>query len=95
MKTEALIIQTLSTGTMFQNVVTGEVLIKPKILTNAVISGMVTVMATIKQSLTVAAQIVNSGVSGVACPVITNIDGGNAFTVSYPSINGLLNGGTA
>jgi hypothetical protein len=37
----------------------------------------------------------NSGVNSAPCPIIFCIDGGSASTLSYPPINGLLNGGSA
>ena len=95
MKTEAKIIQTLSFGTVVINALTGAVSIVPKILTCAVIGGALSLSATIKTMVTTSANIIAGGVNGSPCPIITNIDGGNASTVSYPSINGLLNGGTA
>ena len=51
--------------------------------------------ATIISSLESTATIINSGISNSICPIIINIDGGNANTISYPPVNGLLLGGTA
>lgn len=51
--------------------------------------------ATIVSSLESTATIINSGISNSICPIIINIDGGNANTISYPPVNGLLLGGTA
>jgi hypothetical protein len=51
--------------------------------------------ATIVSSLESTATIINSGISDSICPIIINIDGGNANTISYPPVNGLLLGGTA
>jgi len=39
--------------------------------------------------------VINSGISSAPCPIIFCIDGGNASTLAYPPINGLLNGGSA
>lgn len=47
------------------------------------------------RKLTASTILTNSGVNAAPCPIIFCIDGGSAFTVSYPSINGLLNGGSA
>lgn len=44
---------------------------------------------------TTVASLIGGGVNDSVCPVILCIDGGAADTVSYPSINGLLNGGSA
>ena len=41
------------------------------------------------------ATIVDSGISDSFCPIIISIDGGDASTITYPPVNGLLNGGTA
>lgn len=47
-----------------------------------------------KSKICVDVELENSGISNSVCPIITEIDGGNAFS-SYPNINGLLNGGSA
>ena len=57
--------------------------------------GKVNAAATLQSGLTSAAQIIASGVNPSACPIIIHVDGGAASTVSFPSVNGLLNGGTA
>ena len=57
--------------------------------------GKVNAAATIQSGLTSAAQIIASGVNPSACPIILCVDGGAASTVSFPSVNGLLNGGSA
>ena len=57
--------------------------------------GKISAALTLKSGLTSAAKIITSGVNPSACPLIIHVDGGAASTVSFPSVNGLLNGGTA
>ena len=57
--------------------------------------GKINAALTLQSGLTSAAQIIASGVNPSACPIILCVDGGAASTVSFPSVNGLLNGGTA
>lgn len=45
----------------------------------------------IKSELT----ILNTGVNPSPCPLITCVDGGNAFTAVFPAINGIILGGNA
>ena len=47
------------------------------------------------QKLIASTILINSGVNADVCPIIFCIDGGLASTASYPSINGLLNGGSS
>ena len=65
------------------------------IQTTATIVSSLDSMAIIFSSFESTATIVNSGISNSICPIIINIDGGNANTISYPPVNGLLLGGTA
>ena len=51
--------------------------------------------ATIAGGIASKASIINSGINSEACPIILCIDGGLSSTILYPSVNGLLNGGTA
>lgn len=41
------------------------------------------------------ATLVDGGISSTPCPIIIEIDGGDAFTTTYPPVNGLILGGTA
>ena len=49
----------------------------------------------INEKFIASAGLVNSGVNAAACPILYCIDGGNAYTTTWPIVNGLLNGGTA
>ena len=61
----------------------------------ATIKGKITTAAIVKGKFFAAATLLLSGVNSTACPLIICIDGGSASTALFPSVNGLLNGGTA
>ncbi len=61
----------------------------------AVIVDTIAASVAIQSQQISASVVVNIPTNDIACPVILCVDGGAASTASYPSINGLLNGGSA
>lgn len=58
-------------------------------------TGLLTAINLVDEVINTTASLINSGINAAPCPIIICIDGGSAFTTSYPGINGLLNGGSA
>ena len=92
---------------LLKNDLNATISLSPSLSSNAVLKNGLTVGGSLiseliqqstilqDQKLTATTVLTNSGVSASICPIIFCIDGGNAYTLSYPPINGLLNGGTA
>jgi hypothetical protein len=93
--TEAVILNQISTSTSIVATVVSMVSIPDTISTTATLTNLITSCAVITDTIESCAVILNTGLNDIACPIILCIDGGVASTVSYPAVNGLLNGGSA
>jgi hypothetical protein len=66
-----------------------------KISASATVKGKISTAAIVKGKIKAVTNLLLSGINSTACPLIICIDGGSASTALFPSVNGLLNGGTA
>lgn len=74
----------------FAAIQSGKINARVNILSVAILTS-----ATLVSIISTSASIISSGINADPCPLILCVDGGSASTVSYPSINGLLNGGSS
>jgi len=70
--------------------------VSPNIDLNAEVNQNIEVSADISsEEIDFCVEFVHFGNRSSDCPIIDCVDGGNAYTASYPPINGFLKGGSA
>lgn len=96
-KTTAILKGGLSASATVKGAISSSAAIKSGTFRTAasIVSNVFLTSATLVGILSTSAAIISSGVNSDPCPLIICVDGGSASTASYPSINGLLNGGSS
>lgn len=93
---EAVIVNKISTEGVVITTTSSDAFFLPDTITStAVINGLMSSCVTLTTKVDSCAVILNSGINSEPCPIILCVDGGDAFTIVYPPVNGLLNGGSA